>query len=205
MSSRLFPIFLDLSGRDVLIGGAGNVALQKARPLIEAGARLTLIAPDIHPELRALMLRHPEQIIYKARRLRQGDLRRRDLVILATDDHALHRRLSQRAREWGVWLNAVDEPENCAFYSAAIVERGPVRIAVSSSGQLPGLSSALRKTLEALLPSQDLRAWESLALLRHGLREALPEPTQRSALLKRLFSEIERDYFGLRPAQGAQS
>jgi siroheme synthase-like protein len=140
-----YPIFLDLGGRPVLVAGAGKVALRKARGLVSAGARVTVVAPKCVPEFAALPVR------MVARRFRPSDLRGMTLVFAATDDRTVNRRIGAAARRRGIFANIADAAEECDFVVPARVERGTVQIAIATGGRSPRLSAELRRKLEAVL------------------------------------------------------
>lgn len=140
-----YPVFLDLSGRPVLVAGAGKVALRKTRGLLEAGAQVTVVAPEWDAGFAGLPVRRIE------RRFRVSDLAGACLVFAATDDRPTNRRIGAAARRRGIWANVADRAAECDFIVPARLECGPVQIAVSTGGQNPRLSGELRRKLEAML------------------------------------------------------
>lgn len=140
-----YPIFLDLRGRPVLVAGAGKVALRKTRGLVDAGARVTVVAPACLPEFAEL----PVRVV--PRRFRESDLRGMALVFAATDRRAVNRRIGETARRRGIFANIADASEECDFVVPARVERGMVQIAIATGGRNPRVSAELRRKLEATL------------------------------------------------------
>ena len=140
-----YPIFLALTGRPVLVVGAGPVALRKTRGLVEAGAQVTVVAPQSAPEFRSLPVR------MVTRRFRASDLRGAALVFAATDDRAVNRRIGLAAKRLGILANIADSAEECDFIVPARLERGMVQIAIATGGRSPRLSAALRRKLEGIL------------------------------------------------------
>ena len=140
-----YPIFLDLRGRPVVVVGAGKVALRKTRGLVEAGARVTVVAPAWAPEFDALPVRRI------ARRFRSADLAGAALVFAATNDGRVNRRVALSARRRGVFANIADAAAECDFILPARLQRGPVHIAVSTGGQSPRLAADLRRKLDSIL------------------------------------------------------
>lgn len=140
-----YPIFLDLKGRPVLVAGAGRVALRKTRGLVEAGARVTVVAPAWVPEFAELPVRMLK------RRFRESDLRGMALVFAATDDRAANRRIGEAARRLGIFANIADAAAECDFVVPARVERGMVQIAIATGGRNPRVSAELRRKIEAVL------------------------------------------------------
>ena len=140
-----YPIFVDLKDRPVLVVGAGKVALRKTRGLVEAGARVTVVAPECEPEFESL----PVRLV--RRRFRASDLAGTLLIFAATDDRMTNHRIGIAAKGKGVFANIADSAEECDFIVPARVQRGSVQIAVSTGGESPRLAADLRKKLEDLL------------------------------------------------------
>lgn len=152
MSLRRLPIFLDLSQRRVLIAGGGHVAERKLPALLEAGARITLIASRILPAVRALLREHqvherpahPEDVT--------PDF---TLFFPLTDDPEVNQALTAAARKSGVLVAGCSDQHESDFFMGAVVERGPVRIAISTDGHSPALARKLAAWLRSLvLPLQ---------------------------------------------------
>jgi siroheme synthase-like protein len=142
---RHYPIFLDLKDRPVLLVGAGRIALRKARGLVEAGARLTVVAPEWDPEFESL----PVELV--RRHFRAADLSDVLLVFAATNDRLTNHRIGIAAKGKGILANIVDSAEECDFVVPARVRRDDVQIAVSTGGDNPRLSAELRRKLETLI------------------------------------------------------
>jgi precorrin-2 dehydrogenase / sirohydrochlorin ferrochelatase len=142
---RHYPVFLDLHDRPVLVVGAGPVALRKTRGLLEAGARVTVVAPDALAEFADL----PVRVI--RRPFRASDLTGAVLVFAATGDRQLNHRIGIAAKGKGVFANIADSAEECAFVVPARVNRGDVQIAISTGGKSPRVSADLRRKLDDLL------------------------------------------------------
>lgn len=140
-----YPIFLDLKDRPVLVVGAGKIALRKTRGLLEAGARVTVVAPDFEPDFEDLPVRRI------ARRFRASDLSGAMLVFAATDDRLTNHRIGVAAKGRGVFANIADSAEECDFLVPARLHRGAVQIAVSTGGESPRLAAELRRKLEDAL------------------------------------------------------
>ncbi len=139
--NRYYPVFLDLSGRDVLVVGGGAIAARKVRTLLRYGARVTVAAPRIRPEIGRLASRK------KIRLLRRGykssDLSGRDMVYCSTDDEALNAAVGLECAKRKILVNVVDRPKYCSFIVPAIVQRGDVTFAISTGGASPALAKFL--------------------------------------------------------------
>ena len=145
MKLRYYPIFLDLKDRPVLVVGAGKVALRKTRALLEARARVTVVAPEWEQEFESL----PVELV--PRRFRASDLAEMVLVFAATNDRLTNHRIGVAAKGRGVFANIADSAEECHFIVPARVQRGSVQVAISTGGENPRLSVDLRKKLEEVL------------------------------------------------------
>jgi siroheme synthase-like protein len=140
-----YPIFLSLKDRPVLVVGAGKVALRKTRGLLEAGARVTVVAPAWESEFETL----PVSLV--RRRFRATDLAGCVLVFAATNDRLANHRIGIAAKGKGLFANIADSAEECDFIVPARVRRGVVQVAVSTGGENPRLSAELRRKLEEIL------------------------------------------------------
>jgi siroheme synthase-like protein len=149
--SGLFPAFLRLQGRPVLVVGAGPVAADKLHGLLAAGAAVTVVAPDVRAEIVASGVR-VERRAFEAR-----DLEGVFLVIAAATPE-VNRAVAGAAEARAVFVNAVDDPRNASAYLGGVVRRGGVTLAVSTDGVAPALAGLLREAIEAVLP-EDLGAW----------------------------------------------
>jgi siroheme synthase-like protein len=181
-----YPAFLDLRERAAVVVGGGEIARRKVAGLLHAGARVTVVAESGDPELRDLADRG--RIALEARRYRSGDLRGFDLAIAATDDPSVHAAIAREAREENVWLNVVDVPEHCDFIAPALLERGPVQIAVGTSGAAPALAATLRDRIADLLGAEVEIVVEIHRRVRERLRTSEPSLAERSRILRALAS-----------------
>jgi siroheme synthase-like protein len=144
MSSH-YPIFLNLKDRAVLVVGAGKIALRKTNGLLEAGARVTVVAPEVLPDFDGLPVR-----IHR-RPFRSSDLAGAALVFAATDDRAVNHSIGVAAKSRGIFANVADSAAECDFVVPARVRRGDVQIAISTGGRSPRVSADLRRKLDAVL------------------------------------------------------
>ncbi len=138
-----YPVFLDLRNRPVVVIGGGRVAARKVAGLAQAGARVRVIAPRVGTAVKA------ESLV--RRRYRPGDLQGAVLAFAATDDRAVNQAVAREARRRRIPVNVADSLEECTSLVPARVTRGPVQIAISTSGTNPRLAQELRKRLEAAL------------------------------------------------------
>jgi len=173
----LYPLSLKLSGRLVAMIGAGGVALRKVEALLECGARIRIIAPEATEELQRLA--SDGAISWVARAFEPGDLDGCALVVAATGDEGVNRRVVEEAHRRGLWVNVVDVPELCDFYVPSVLRRGPLVVAISSGGASPAFSARLRRELGSQLHPSLGRYVELLAEARAEVRRRLPDDVQR--------------------------
>lgn len=148
--ASLFPLFLKLDGREVLVIGAGAVAERKITDLALAGARVHVVAPDATDAVKALASTHA--IRWSARPFDEADIDGAWLVVAATSDASVQQRAAARAEERRVFIIAVDDLPNASAYSGAVIRRDPFLVAISSSAAAPALTRLLREVLEQALP-----------------------------------------------------
>ena len=139
-------MFLKLSGRSCLVVGAGTIAESKIAGLLEAGANISVVAPEATPQVRSWA--KAKIIQWHQRPFEPDDLAGMFLVVAATSSTKVHEHIFELATKRGVLCNIVDVPPLCDFYYPAVVQRGALQIAISTAGQSPALAQRLRKQLE---------------------------------------------------------
>ena len=144
--SSFYPILVDLQGKKALVVGGGEVALRKIGPLLHYGAFVQVVARELTAELE--QLRSGKRIMFLGREFSEAYLEGAFLVIAATDDAFLNRRVSQEAQKKGLLVNAVDQPADCNFIVPSVLTRGDLLIAVSTSGKSPAFARKVRVELE---------------------------------------------------------
>ncbi len=182
----LFPIFLRLRRRKVVLIGAGKVAAVKLPPLLATGAEVTVVAPDIC-----------KQIECSGARLEHRPFAPIDLdgawLVVAAGPPDVNRRVREAAERRGVFVNAVDDPAAASAYTGGVLRRGGVTIAISTEGRAPALAGLLREALEAVLP-EEIETWvaEAHRLRARQHRDGVPMARRRPLLLEalnRLYAE----------------
>jgi uroporphyrin-III C-methyltransferase/precorrin-2 dehydrogenase/sirohydrochlorin ferrochelatase len=148
--ARLFPAFLDLRGRRVLVVGAGAVAARKVDSLLRCAARVTIVAPSACPPIEKLV--REGTVTRASREWIEEDLEGMELAFAATDDAAVNAAVARAARALGIAVNVADDAQGSSFLMGSIVDRGPVRIAISTSGASPALARKLRARVEGAVP-----------------------------------------------------
>lgn len=186
MSNSYYPIFVDLRGRRCLVVGGGAIAQRKVRTLLGYGARVTVVSPQATAWLRRAG--RAGRIRYVPRRLRRCDLDTAWLVVAATDDEAVNRRVAREAGRRRIFANIVDRQALCSFIAPAMARRGPLTLAVSTGGASPTVAKRLRDELDEVVGRRYVELIRLLRGLRGPARRRLPSHDQR----KRYFDDVAR-------------
>lgn len=178
------PIFCRLDNKLVLLVGGGEVAERKARLLLDAGAQLTIVAPELDPELAELAANG--SIEWLASEFVPEQLAGKWLVVAATDRREVNALVYQSANQARIFANVVDDPKRSSFIMPSIIDRSPLMVAISSGGKAPVLARLLREKLEALLP-QHLGAMATFAgSLRERVKARFASMGERRRFWERL-------------------
>ena len=173
MKPALFPIFLKLAGRPWLAVAAGPIAESKIASLLDSGAQITVLAPNATAEIRRLAA--ARRICWPGRKFAPAKVKRAFLVVAALSHREMNRSVFREACERSVHCNSIDDPPNCDSYFPAIVRRGPLQIAISTSGASPTLAQRIRREITAPIPLFDERK-----RLLHRLACSEPHVTRES-------------------------
>jgi siroheme synthase-like protein len=185
----VFPVFLKLAGRRVLVVGAGPVAASKIGALLDAGALVTVVAPEVVAEIAAA----PVEIL--RRPFQERDLNGACFIVAAAPPE-VNRQVAAGAESRCLFVIAVDDPAAASAYGGGTLRRGGVTLAISTDGQAPALAGLLREGLEAVVPSDaDMGAWVAEANRQRPLWRAARVPiTERRPLLLRALNRLyDRD------------
>lgn len=187
---HLFPLFLKLRGRHCLVVGAGKISEGKIAGLLEAGAKVLVIAP--HATARITQWHNEKTIQLERRTFRAGDLSGMFVVVAATNSQTVHRAIYREAQKRKVLCNIVDVPLLCDFYYPAVVRRGELQIAISTAGASPSLARRLREQMESSFgPEYD--RW--LKHLSEERRKVLARKIPASERLKLLKMQASHEAF----------
>ena len=171
------PVCLKLTDAPVLLVGAGSIATRKARLLLRAGARLTVVAPDITQELESLLEQNGGT--WCETEYRESHLQGNQLVVAATPDKRVNERVYLHACARAIQVNVVDAPQLCTFIFPSIVDRDPLVVAITSSGRSPVLARILRRKIEALLPAAYGDLARFAGTFRENVKAKLPVDSAR--------------------------
>lgn len=184
--TNLFPMFVKLEGRRCLVVGAGNIGEPKIRSLLDTGAEIHVVALEANESVRELA--KSRKIRLSLRAFVPADLDRVFLVIVATSSKALNNTIYLDARRRGILCNVVDDPPNCDFFYPALVRRGALQIAISTSGQSPSLAQKLRRQLERQFGPAYAQWLEKLGETRRLVLASNLHPDRKQHLLHSLAS-----------------
>jgi siroheme synthase-like protein len=178
--NTLFPMFVKLEQFNVLIVGGGAIGLEKITAVLRNSprTRVTLVASAIAPEIQAFVRDYP-QVRLVEKPFESSDLAGQHFVIVATDDKATNAHVQGVAKARGILTNVADTPELCDFYLSSIVQKGDVKIAISTNGKSPTLAKRLKETLAELLPDNLHDTAHNLAQIRSGLQGDFATKVQR--------------------------
>lgn len=176
----VFPIFLRLAGRPVLLVGGGRVATTKLEGLLRGGARVTVVAPQIRSDLER------EGVVLLKREFQASDLDGTWFAVAAAT-HAVNRQVADAAEERRIFVNAVDDPASASAYAGGVFRRGSMTVAISTNGDAPALAGLVREGLQALVP-EEIETWLELSREQARLwRESgIPMEKRRPLLLEAL-------------------
>jgi siroheme synthase-like protein len=171
MANTLFPIFLKLDQLNTLVVGGGNVALEKASAILRNSpeARVFMVATFFREDTLEYIEKFP-LVSYEIREFSEADLDGRDLIICATDNVQLHRKIKILAAERHLLCNVADTPNLCDFYLGSIVQKGDLKIAISTNGKSPTLAKRIRAFLEDVIPTDIQESMDGLEVYRKSLK-----------------------------------
>jgi precorrin-2 dehydrogenase / sirohydrochlorin ferrochelatase len=155
-------------GRRVVVVGAGRIASRKIEPLLEGGAQVEVVAPQVGPEVRAWA--EAGRLVLHEREFAAGDLDGAWLAFTATDDAAVNAAVHAAGEAARVWVNSADDPANCSFTLMSVVRRGDLVVSVGTGGRSPALAAHLRRRLEEEIGPEYETLLDILSDAREGLR-----------------------------------
>ncbi len=187
------PLFLCLKDQLCLVVGGGEVALRKVQQLIPTGARITVIAPRIIPDLERTLIQAGG--IWLSRSYRSPEASNYRLVVATTDDTAVNRRIWEDCRSRGIPVNVVDQPDLCTAIFPSIARRGLITVAIGSGGKAPFLTQHLRRELEAFLRDLEVLDYPDLILeFRRFVRENVQDFKLKRQLYRRFLDSGPRQW-----------
>ena len=181
-----FQVSLDVQGRACLVLGGAEEAVEKIERLLDAGAKVTVVNPTLHTSLRKLTA--SGKIIHRGRAFRTTDVQNGVILVMNTlqDDHDLAKRLYELSKTERFLVWSIDQPDLSTITMPALVKRGHLRMAISTSGASPSLAKALRQDLETVLGEDLVDCLNWLARTREDLRKAEPSVVKRREQLQEI-------------------
>lgn len=169
--NKLFPIFLKLETLNLLIVGGGNVGLEKLAAVLTNSpeANVTVVAGMFRPELKEFIKNFP-QVILQERNFDWDDLSNKDVVILATDNPLLHADVKEVCSQRHLLCNVADTPHLCDFYLGSIVQKGDLKIAISTNGKSPTMAKRMREFLDDIIPADIQLLLDNLREIRKSIK-----------------------------------
>jgi len=190
-----YPLFLDLTDRLCVVVGGGLVAERKARGLLAAGAALRLISPEVTGGIQRLSREGRIEVVLRA--YRAGDLEGAVLAFAATDSEEVNREVAEESKRLAIPLNVVDSPGLGDFIVPSVVRKGPVAVAISTSGLLPSLARKLKREINETLCLDYASYAKHLGAFRRFLIESVHDPRERKAIMAQVGRADVSDVAGM--------
>lgn len=170
-TNNLFPVFLKLENLNVLLVGGGVIAHEKLSAILNNSprAKIKLVAESISEEVKQLV-RSNSLIEIHERKYQKTDLNNINVAIAAVGNKVLSEEIRNDAKEFGVLINAADKPELCDFYLGSIVQKGDLKIAISTNGKSPTMAKRIKETLNDVFPEETQEVLENLYTIRENLK-----------------------------------
>jgi len=181
---RYYPAFLDIQGRACLVVGGGCVASRKVDTLLECGAVVTVVSPEISPSLQDLA--NARRITLKTRAYKADDLEGQFLVIGATNNEVLNHQISTHAEARNLLCNIADRPSVCNFILPSIIQRGDLVLAISTSGKSPAFAKKLRQDLESQFGEPYAVLLDLMGAIRARLLKQAHAPEEHKPLFNKI-------------------
>lgn len=183
---KYYPVNLDIQNRECLVVGGGRVGVRKVETLLKCGATVTVVSPDVVDRIQDLS--QTGAINLKMRAYRTDDLDGKFLVISATDNEPLNRKVHEDAEKKNLLCNIADRPEICNFILPAIINRGDLVMTISTSGKSPAFAKKLRKDLEIEFGREYAEFLELMGAIRKKLLAEAHEPEAHKPIFENLIS-----------------
>ena len=192
-SNTLYPVFLKLHQLRVLLVGGGNVGYEKLSSLLSNSPDtvITIVAPIIRDDVKELVSQHPACTIIQ-RNFEDADLENKEIVICATDNKELHKRIKQLANVKKLLVNVADTPELCDFYLGSIVQKGNLKIAISTNGKSPTIAKRIKEVLNETIPGEIDNLLQNMQDIRNKMKGDFSEKVKQLDELTQKFSQKQQ-------------
>jgi siroheme synthase-like protein len=178
--NHLYPVFLKLDQLKILLVGAGNVGLEKLQSLLSnsPNTRITVVAPFVKDELRNFLKDFPNCSIIQ-REFQFTDIENKELIFLATDNAQLHAEIKRSAAEKGILVNVADTPDLCDFYLGSIVQKGSLKIAISTNGKSPTIAKRIKEMMNDMLPEEIDELLDNMQSIRNEMKGSFQDKVKQ--------------------------
>lgn len=198
----LFPIMVTLKGRKCVVVGAGKVAAAKIEGLLSCGARVTVISPKAVSRIRTQS--RAGKLTWLRRKFSSRDLRGAILAISATDSLTTNEAVFRSCQAQRILCNSVDDPQHCDFFYPAVLKRGPLQIAISTSGRSPALAARLRRDLARQFRPEWSAFVEYIGELRQQILTTAPSAQRKKLLVRMATPTAFRTFVRARMSSGTR-
>ncbi len=190
---KLYPVMVNMEGRLAVVVGGGEVAARKVADLLDSGAKVKVISPEINNDI--VKLKSSGSLELLKREYEYGDLDGAALVFSATNDRSVNELVFMEAEGRNIFINAVDDPDNCSFYVPSFTRKGDFLFALSTAGASPAYAARIRRELEKQIPEEIDILLDKLRRAREILKNeevfsGLESP-ERGEILKKLANSDE--------------
>ena len=192
--NNLFPVFLKLENFRVLIVGAGAVGLEKLKAVLDNSpeTKITIVAKEVSEEIKLLADLHHHIFLFK-KSFDGKDLIHQDMVIVAVNNRQLGEQVRALAHKKRLWVNVSDTPELCDFYLGSIVQKGQIKIAISTNGKSPTMAKRLKEVLQHAIPDTINAVANNLHIIRSGLSGNFRKKVERLHFITNVLVEEETE------------
>ena len=190
-TNNLFPVFLKLDQLTTLIVGGGYVGMEKLGAVVQnsPNANIKLVATVISDEIKELAKEYPKVLLIE-KPYEATDIEGADLVIAAVNDRAVSQQVSMDAKQKGKLVNAADKPELCDFYLGSIVQKGSLKIAISTNGKSPTVAKRIKEVLNEALPAELDELLNNMQVIRNKISGDFAEKVkQLNEITKKLTTD----------------
>ncbi len=193
-SNPLFPVFLKLENLDLLLVGGGYVALEKLSALLANSprARIRIVATEISRDVKDVIIKHG--IPYQERAFRKEDLDGTDLVIIAINDKAASTAIHACCKEKRILTNVADKPQYCDFYLSSIVQKGNLKIAISTNGKSPTIAKRVKEVLSDTFPDEIENVLDNMEKIRNTLKGDFSDKVRQLNHITRVLAPEKKRY-----------
>lgn len=191
--NQLFPVFLKIQELNILLVGGGYAGTEKLTALLKncPDARITVVADKISASVAKIAVNYWNVRLVQ-RKFRYRDLDKKDLVFLATDNPLLHQQVVEQTRKRNILTNVADTPELCDFYLGSIVQKGNLKIGISTNGRSPTMAKRFREFMEEVIPEDINELLDNLHQMRTRIKGNFQEKVNRLNEFTRSFIEKDR-------------